>query len=232
MDTIKEFYEKYQYPNPNKYLDYGIEKLYDKSLPINLVNKKICIAGCGTVQAILIAQNNKESVIHAIDVSESSLETAKNIADKFDIKNIMFTNCEFEEYNKETDFDYIVATGVMHHTKDPKIFANHAYKLCKREFVGFVYHENKRLSKKKYASYFLINGFDVQKVKNFFNSNYGFEDISNLSDEEIADRWLNPRFEIYNEESFKEFISETNWKHSKLTLTNADDEKLYFSLLK
>ena len=232
MDTIKEFYEKYQYPNPNKYLDYGIENLYDKSLPINLVNKKICIAGCGTVQSILIAQNNKESVIHAIDVSETSLKIAKSIADKFDIKNIIFSNCEFEAYDKEMNFDYIVATGVMHHTKDPKTFANHAYKLCKGEFVGFVYHENKRASKKKYASYFLINRFDVQKVKNFFNSNYGFEDVSNLSDEEIADRWLNPRFEIYNEESFKEFISETDWKHSKLTLTNTDDEKLYFSILK
>jgi 2-polyprenyl-3-methyl-5-hydroxy-6-metoxy-1,4-benzoquinol methylase len=231
MDTIKEFYEKYQYPNPNKYLDYGIEKLYDKSLPINLVKKKICIAGCGTVQPVLIAQNNRESVIHAIDVSESSLVTAKSIADKYGIKNIVFENCEFESYNNETNFDYIVATGVMHHTKNTKMFADHAYDLCIGEFIGFVYHENTRGPNKEYANYFITNEFSVQRVKNFFRTN-GLEDVSNLCDEEIADRWLNPRFEIYNEDSFKEFISETKWKHSKLTLTNTDDEKLYFSLLK
>jgi len=81
----------------------------------------ILIAGCGTGQTAVQASHRfTEPNILAVDLSRTSLAFAIRRVQEFDIRSIEFVHGDILDLgNGERSFDFIEATGVLHHMADP-----------------------------------------------------------------------------------------------------------------
>lgn len=81
----------------------------------------ILIAGCGTNQAAVIAYNNPDAHVVAVDVSPQSLAHEQFLKDKYGLKNLELHLLPIEEIGSlQRDFDLIISTGVLHHMASPE----------------------------------------------------------------------------------------------------------------
>jgi SAM-dependent methyltransferase len=80
----------------------------------------ILVAGCGTNQAAVLAYNNPDSRVLAIDVSEPSLLHHRFLADQYNLSNLELRQLPIEEsHSLSEQFDLIISTGVLHHLHKP-----------------------------------------------------------------------------------------------------------------
>jgi 2-polyprenyl-3-methyl-5-hydroxy-6-metoxy-1,4-benzoquinol methylase/tetratricopeptide (TPR) repeat protein len=79
------------------------------------------IAGCGTgLSTIEFARQAPSARIVAVDLSLASLSYAKRMAHKFGLTNIEFAQADILKLASiGRDFDFIDASGVLHHLADP-----------------------------------------------------------------------------------------------------------------
>lgn len=82
-----------------------------------LKKPRILVAGCGTIEPVAVALANPGADILAVDISEASLKKLRWQAKARKV-NIRTLHSDFTSLN-EGKFDYIVATGVLHHLPDP-----------------------------------------------------------------------------------------------------------------
>lgn len=78
---------------------------------------RILVAGCGTVEPVAVALANPGADILAVDISEASLKRLRWQAKARGV-NIRTLHSDIEALG-EGDFDYIIATGVLHHLENP-----------------------------------------------------------------------------------------------------------------
>jgi SAM-dependent methyltransferase len=78
---------------------------------------RILVAGCGTIEPVAVAMANPKADILAVDISEASLKRLRWQARARGV-NIRTLHSDIEAL-EERDFDYIIATGVLHHLEDP-----------------------------------------------------------------------------------------------------------------
>lgn len=117
--AVREQYEQNPYPRWVKALAPG--------QPVNLTRPAsdqafgALIAGCGTgLSTIEFAQQAGSARILAIDLSLASLSYAKRMAQKFQLTNIEFAHADITQLASiGRQFDFIDATGVLHHLGDP-----------------------------------------------------------------------------------------------------------------
>jgi SAM-dependent methyltransferase len=81
----------------------------------------ILIAGCGTgLSAIQFVRENPHVRVLAVDLSLASLSYAKRIAQSLGLGNIEFARADIDRLSSiGRDFDFIDASGVLHHLGDP-----------------------------------------------------------------------------------------------------------------
>jgi SAM-dependent methyltransferase len=81
----------------------------------------ILIAGCGTgLSAIQFVRENPHVRVLAVDLSLASLSYAKRIAQSLGLGNIEFARADIDRLTSiGRDFDFIDASGVLHHLGDP-----------------------------------------------------------------------------------------------------------------
>jgi SAM-dependent methyltransferase len=81
----------------------------------------VLIAGCGTgLSTTVFARNMRQARILAIDLSLASLSYAKRMAQKFALTNIEFAQADITRLGAlGRQFDFIDASGVLHHLADP-----------------------------------------------------------------------------------------------------------------
>jgi SAM-dependent methyltransferase len=79
------------------------------------------IAGCGTgLSAVDFARQARATRILAIDLSLASLSYAKRMADKLGLGNVEFAQADILQLGSlARQFDFIDASGVLHHMADP-----------------------------------------------------------------------------------------------------------------
>ena len=79
------------------------------------------IAGCGTgLSTIEFARQSPRARILAIDLSLPSLSYAKRMAEEFGLRNVTFAQADILRIGSlEQKFDFIDASGVLHHLADP-----------------------------------------------------------------------------------------------------------------
>jgi len=131
-DGIEQQYTEHPYPAPISNMQERIEQNYRQgSSPddrwFQLFPEKayrddlnILIAGCGTNQAVYHAMRFPNSHHYAIDVSDASLNHVRDMIKKYDIKNLEIEKKDIVDLTHKGEFDYVISTGVIHHTKDPQ----------------------------------------------------------------------------------------------------------------
>ena len=124
---VCNFYETDPFPNYtqndniNKILQIGDHNFFYKSLKDFIgFNKNIVEIGSGTCQLsnyLAIGTNNN---VCSFDSSFNSLEIGKQFAKKNNIKNISFVRGDiFDQIFQDDIFDFLICSGVLHHTRDP-----------------------------------------------------------------------------------------------------------------
>jgi len=81
----------------------------------------VLVAGCGTgLFTIEFARHAPKARLLAIDLSVASLSYAKRMSQSFDIGNIEFAQADIMKLASiRREFDFIDASGVLHHLADP-----------------------------------------------------------------------------------------------------------------
>jgi len=84
-------------------------------------NFDVLVAGCGTgLSAVEFARQTPHARVTAIDLSLASLSFARRMAQKFGVTNLQFGQADLLELGSTgRQFDYIDASGVLHHLADP-----------------------------------------------------------------------------------------------------------------
>jgi len=131
LDPIEAFYEAHPYPPPID--DLGtLRELDDDARRVahHLIwprrsvpeHSTMLVAGCGTSQAARHAALNPSARVVGIDVSPTSIDHTRRLAEQHGLRNLEVHRLPIEQVEElgET-FDHIVCTGVLHHLADPMI---------------------------------------------------------------------------------------------------------------
>ena len=158
MQSVKEFYNKYQYPKSGQYT--ANQKRTNKKIILGILStakisekdikgKRILDAGCGTGEKSIFFTKAGAKEVIAIDFSKGQIEEAKKKAKKEQIKNLIFKEKDILKDNLEElgKFDIIVCLGVLHHTSEPeKAFARILGRLKRKGIIIIgLYHKYSRL---------------------------------------------------------------------------------------
>ena len=132
-NAVKRQYERFPYPRPEDSLDeYIRQDCFFDGCPDHHFhwfwptrNKTqdldILIAGCGAGQAAKVALNVPSARVTGIDLSRTSLEHTRMLADRHHIGNLELHELPIEQISElGTQFDLVISTGVLHHLPDPE----------------------------------------------------------------------------------------------------------------
>jgi ubiquinone/menaquinone biosynthesis C-methylase UbiE len=185
-DKVTEMYNQIPYPEYGDYAltdDYlkkkeyidlvlGFDELYDQVYK----DRKVLEGGCGTGRESMYLAY-KGSNLTAIDITDKSLQTAKDQSKKYTFKyeiNFQKTSVLSLPFENES-FDVVISSGVIHHTKDPKKAFSELSRVLKKDGLIILYVYN------NYAHFFsnlrrrivnLFAGDDIHKrvyiAKKFF----------------------------------------------------------------
>lgn len=130
--NVREQYEKYPYPDidpqsqsPQLLVSSHLSLMCDilwagNRSPDGL---RVLDAGCGTgapLVAMALAYPNADIV--GVDFSEASLQKARQLAQRFNVKNIRFFNLPIEQLPQlGMTFDFVISSGVLHHLPHPAV---------------------------------------------------------------------------------------------------------------
>ncbi len=80
---------------------------------------KILVAGCGTFEPVVVALANPNADILAVDLSEASLKKLQwQLQARGLSQRVRLWKGDFQKL-QENGFDYLIATGVLHHLESP-----------------------------------------------------------------------------------------------------------------
>jgi SAM-dependent methyltransferase len=130
-EEVRDFYERYPYPQPIDSLD-KYQRLWQdrqrRRADYHLFwpakpyreDHAILIAGCGTSQAAKHALRWSEARVTGIDFSATSVRCTEELKRKYHLSNLQVRQLPIERVSElETNFDQIVCTGVLHHLPNP-----------------------------------------------------------------------------------------------------------------
>lgn len=80
---------------------------------------RVWVAGCGTNQAVITALMFPDARVVGSDLSAASLEVAERNARQLGVANLELRQESINHAAYAEEFDYVVCTGVVHHTADP-----------------------------------------------------------------------------------------------------------------
>lgn len=131
---IERQYLNYAYPEPGddiptwqKSYNYNV---YDPGLYSPLYwpegrprsGLEVLVAGCGTMQAAVLAFNNPESKFIGIDFSQTSIAHEERLRERHNLTNLTLQKMDLRDVQElGRSFDLIISTGVLHHLPDPEV---------------------------------------------------------------------------------------------------------------
>ena len=181
MKEVKSQYNDWPYPEPIHDLKEKISEGFFYDLHLNRFKKiifpegkdytsiDVLIAGCGTNQALYYALSYPEMNIFGIDLSKESIAHNQKMIKKYKIKNLKVEQKDIFDLKEKNKYDVIVATGVIHHTKNPK---NTIIKLS--EFGK----DDCAIIIGIYSSYLRYGVYSLQNIFRLLNYNQTIEDLN------------------------------------------------------
>ncbi len=130
-EVLAAFYDRHPYPPPVTRLDdvaVGWDDGARRRVEHHLIwpsrpfraDIAILVAGCGTSQAARYAIRHPNARVVGIDVSRTSIEHTRSLAERHRLDNLTVHRLPITEVsNLNTSFDHIVSTGVLHHLASP-----------------------------------------------------------------------------------------------------------------
>jgi SAM-dependent methyltransferase len=80
---------------------------------------RVWVAGCGTNQAVITALMFPDAQVVGSDLSAGSLQVAGRSARQLGVANLELREESIHQAGYADEYDYVVCTGVVHHTADP-----------------------------------------------------------------------------------------------------------------
>lgn len=98
---------------------------------------KILIVGCGTIEPVAVALANPTAEILAVDISQASIKKMKWMARWKGVSSqIKAIVCDLEKIPQDLGpFDFVIATGVLHHLEYPNRALSNLIKLTHSQTV-------------------------------------------------------------------------------------------------
>lgn len=162
MDPVKQQYERFPYPPvsalalPRRGQGQGLQ--YERAVevaqqhgldavtPATHAGIRILVAGCGTLEALLVAQvHPRAAEVVALDVSRRSLDVLQRRLHWARTRDLMHlaplrgrgmapvrsVEADVRQWQSDEDFDYILANNMLHHTEQPAATLQHLAGLLK-----------------------------------------------------------------------------------------------------
>ena len=245
MTTVQEFYNRYNYLNPR---NYALAKEVGKKITVSgcapsifvqhpfrverPVDGSIMIAGCGTVEACLVANVNPAAHVVAIDFSKASIAISKSIARHHKIKNIRHMVGDICDIEIPQKFDYVVSSGVLHHIPDvSKALCNIKNHMNDNGILsGMVYYKTERKAiDKNIVDYFRKNNYHPTDVMQTLKSvEHPWYSIHVKDMQEIADTWLHPYYVEYEPQDLYTLLKHNGFTNIEVFTTVDSIGKLFF----
>jgi SAM-dependent methyltransferase len=124
-----EFYGRFPYPWRPSRLDRVLDDDFERIMLCQSAGdwqhraipkrSHIWIAGCGTNQAVITALRFPLASVIGSDLSGPSLTLAARTAEELSVKNLELRQESINAGQYRQEFDFILSTGVIHHTAEP-----------------------------------------------------------------------------------------------------------------
>lgn len=228
---VQKMYSLYPYPslgvynssyNIKTHANHILKSLGKKTTNFNSKHK-ILDAGCGTGEITCSLAFNGAKTL-GIDFTQASLNRARHLAEKHNLKNVKFEKQNLLNLNLGNQkFDYVFAIGSLHHTLNPKkVFANLSKYVKLNGFITLgLYNFYGRFLHRLKRNF--VNLF-AQSVNEKINlAGKLFSNYSNLGEQQkiyLADKFANPIEKYFSLEEifswFKEFDFEFYSSYPKI----------------
>jgi 2-polyprenyl-3-methyl-5-hydroxy-6-metoxy-1,4-benzoquinol methylase len=129
---VSDQYSRYPYPEPGDDIPTWLKSfnydLYHPGVYAALfwpegrprADLNILVAGCGSMQAAVVAFQNPECRVTGIDFVEASIAHEQQLRERHNLQNLTLEAMNlFDVANLGQQFDLILCTGVLHHLADP-----------------------------------------------------------------------------------------------------------------
>jgi SAM-dependent methyltransferase len=130
-DPVEQQYTRWSYPQPVMNLRrlwqncdpslLGLHYAYWPDRPY-WPGMRILVVGCGPNQAANLAYRNPQAAVLGVDVSAAAINHETLLKAKYGLDNLELAVLAIDDLDTlEREFDFIVATGVLHHLPDPPV---------------------------------------------------------------------------------------------------------------
>lgn len=223
---MTKFYSRFNYPHPSSYLSDGGKGGVRPELVrgIQVMVPSVMVAGCGTIEALMVARENPGSRVIGVDSSATSIEICRDLMRRNEtpIDNLELVVSDLFEF-RGSQVSAIVLSGVLHHVSEPLRLLSHLRLHLQDNgcITGFVYWTVGRehiLETREVFKDYPKDSWGCQMVRDYLSSlphthpsRAWFEQYEK-TDSEIADTWLNPYAVHYEEDELKDLLSSAGFK--------------------
>lgn len=231
MDTltkqVKSMYEQYPYPSKEAGIPrlaelYNLLQLFSRETGFDFKGKRVLDAGTGTGHRLVeAARSMPETNFVAIDITESSLQTARALAEGHNLKNVEFKKVDIlSDTSMLGEFDVVMCMGVLHHLANPELgLKNLTQRLSKNGLLFlYLYGEiggRERMRRKEIVA--LLNqdtenfeqGLQLIKDLKFDTFEYGWNlpvEETSLRDGLLVDAYLHVNEKLYTSETITQLL--------------------------
>lgn len=131
-DPVEDQYTQYSYPEPGNDIPTWLQSWHynpyepDRNEALFWPEGRprsdldVLVAGCGTMQAAVLAFNNPRCRITGIDFSQTSIAHEEQLCERHNLKNLTLRKMDLRDAARlGSSFDLIISSGVLHHLADP-----------------------------------------------------------------------------------------------------------------